>query len=157
MNKPILIAFVVLVLIGGGYFAWTRMNAAAPLPASMASSTPVTTTSPQPVPYQNEIVVVSPTSGQAISSPLTVSGRARGSWYFEASFPILVRNAAGTVIGQGTGAAQGDWMTVDFVPFTGSISYTAQPAGSVGTVVFKNDNPSGDPANDKQVVVPIIF
>lgn len=104
------------------------------------------------------ITISSPTTGSKITSPLVATGSARGTWYFEASFPIEVRDAAGNVIGQGHAEAQGDWMTEDFVPFKSvAITFTAQPAGSTGTVVFKNDNPSGDPARDKSVSVPVTF
>lgn len=104
------------------------------------------------------ITVSSPTIGASISSPLVATGSARGNWYFEASFPIEVRNAANVVIGQGIAQAQGDWMTTNFVPFVSApITFPAQPAGSTGFVVLKKDNPSGDPAMDQSVVVPVTF
>lgn len=104
------------------------------------------------------IVVETPLSGSTISSPLLVSGRARGGWYFEASFPIDVVTADGTVIGQGFATAQGEWMTEDFVPFTGLITFTA-PVGDAtsGMVIFKKDNPSGLPEHDDSILVPVQF
>lgn len=103
------------------------------------------------------ISVGTPTKGAAVTSPLTITGSARGTWYFEASFPIEIRNEAGAVIAQGHAEAQSDWMTEDFVIFKAVISYPAQPKSSQGTVVLKNDNPSGDPARDKSVEIPVIF
>jgi hypothetical protein len=50
-------------------------------------------------------------------------------------------------------------MTSEFVPFTGSVSYTL-PSGATSTegfVVFMNDNPSGDPARDLTVRVPVVL
>ncbi len=120
-----------------------------------APKTPIDT----PVaPFADLIVVDVPKPNDGISATAAVfSGKARGTWYFEASFPIDIKNASGTVIAQGHAEAQGDWMTEDFVPFTATVTYPAQPKGSKGTVVFKNDNPSGDPARDKAVEVPIVF
>ena len=105
----------------------------------------------------NLISVDRPTRGQTVTSPLVVTGSARGTWYFEASFPIELRNASGQVIAQSHGEAQSDWMTEDFVPFRGTLTFPAQPAGSTGTLILRNDNPSGDPARDKSVSIPVRF
>ena len=104
------------------------------------------------------IQAISPQPGDTISSPLTVTGEARGTWYFEASFPIEVQDNAGVVIGQGYAQAQGEWMTEDFVPFESiEITFPTQPAGSMGKVILKKDNPSGLPENDDQLEIPVIF
>ncbi len=48
-------------------------------------------------------------------------------------------------------------MTDAFVPFTATLTYPAQPAGSTGTLVLKKDNPSGEPVNDMSLTIPIQF
>jgi hypothetical protein len=127
--------------------------AAAPVPPQTTTTTTTTTTSG----ISNLITVSSPTSGQKVSSPLTVTGQARGTWYFEASFPVELRNAAGAIIAQGPGQAQGEWMTENFVPFKSTLTFPAQPAGSKGTLILRKDNPSGDPARDQSVSIPVTF
>jgi hypothetical protein len=102
------------------------------------------------------IRVSTPAAGSTISSPLSVSGQARGGWYFEASFPVQILDANGKVIGEGPAQAQGEWMTSEFVPFSASISFT-KPTTATGIVRFKNDNPSGLPENDRHVDVPVMF
>jgi hypothetical protein len=103
------------------------------------------------------------TAGDVISSPLALSGEARGTWYFEASAPVEILDWQGMVIAQSFVTAQGDWMTTDFVPFIGTINFTSpySPGDPVawkqGSIVFKKDNPSGEPQNDAQVIVPIQF
>ena len=93
-----------------------------------------------------------------IISPLIVTGEARGTWYFEASFPIEIRSAQGDVIGQGYAQAKTEWMTTDFVAFQSiPITFTAEPAGSAGTLVLKKDNPSGLPENEDQLLIPVVF
>jgi hypothetical protein len=111
----------------------------------------------------DHIQVVSLKSGDHISSPLEISGLARGSWYFEASFPITVVNWDGLIIGEGYATAQSDWMTEDLVPFTATITFErpeniiAGTYSEKGAVIFKNDNPSGDPSRDMAVEVPVKF
>ena len=94
---------------------------------------------------------------QLLSSPLTITGKAKGNWYFEASFPVELKNNANVVIATGVATAQGDWMTTNFVPFTVTLTFPPQPNGSTGTLVLKKDNPSGEPANDDQLVLPVSF
>lgn len=103
------------------------------------------------------IEVESPTINQTVSSPLTITGTARGFWYFEASFPIEIRDSAGVIVANGYAEAQSEWMTEDFVPFIATISFPAQDAGSTGTLILRKDNPSGDPSRDQHVSVPITF
>lgn len=103
------------------------------------------------------IVADTPKAGSAISSPLTILGRARGNWYFEASFPYELKDAQGNTLAQGPVQAQGEWMTSDFVPFSTIITFPSQPAGSKGTLILKKDNPSGLPENEDQLVIPITF
>ncbi|KKW35496.1 hypothetical protein A2852_00255 [Candidatus Adlerbacteria bacterium RIFCSPHIGHO2_01_FULL_54_23] len=105
----------------------------------------------------DRIEVDTPRIGDAVFPPLIISGKARGNWYFEASFPIEIRNVAGEVIAQAPAQAQGEWMTAEFVPFYLQISFPPQPEGSKGNVVLKRDNPSGLPEYDEELVIPIIF
>jgi len=95
-------------------------------------------------------------NGSVIKSPLEISGRARGNWYFEASFPIQLIGQNDQKLATTAAAAQGDWMTNDLVPFTATLNFEA-PAGDEGKLVFKKDNPSGLPQNDASFIVPIRF
>ena len=104
----------------------------------------------------NLIKITSPQVGDLVSSPVSVGGEARGNWYFEASFPVQVLDEDGTMLGQEPAQAQGEWMTTDFVPFEAKIEFS-KPKGSIGTIVFKKDNPSGLPQNDTSVSVPVKF
>jgi hypothetical protein len=109
-------------------------------------------------PHADLIAVDSPKPNDAISSTtITITGKARGSWYFEASFPIQILDARGAIIAQGPAQAQRDWMTAEFVPFTATLAFPAQPAGSKGVIVLKKDNPSGDPARDDLIKIPVTF
>lgn len=104
----------------------------------------------------DEIVVESPKLGDSVGSPLKVTGRARGPWYFEASAPVTVYDQSGKVLGQGYVMAQDEWMTTEFVPFSGTITFN-NPGTGGGAVVFMNDNPSGDASRAKYLAVPVFF
>jgi hypothetical protein len=119
------------------------------------STTPATTTPAA----DNLIIIDTPKANQEVGSPITVTGKARGNWYFEASFPIDVTDWDGVIIGNGIAHAQGDWMTTEFVPFTASISYTLPTSTPYkrGTLILKKDNPSGLPQNADAREIPILF
>ena len=101
------------------------------------------------------IVIDTPAINQKISSPVTVSGRARGSWFFEASFPIKLVDAEGKILGTAIAQAQGDWMTTEFVPFTALLAYTAPVGTDNGQLIFQRDNPSGLPENEDDMRMPV--
>lgn len=102
------------------------------------------------------IRVVSPVPNTLVASPLSIVGEARGTWFFEASFPVRVVDANGVTLGTGIAQAAGEWMTMDFVPFTVIINFTASTTPT-GTLVLEKDNPSGLPANDDSLTFPIWF
>lgn len=103
------------------------------------------------------IVIDQPTANARISSPLRVTGTARGTWYFEATFPVQLTDASGALIAQTYAQAKGDWMTTEFVPFESTVTFAAQPSGSRGTLILKKDNPSGLSANDDSRTIEVIF
>lgn len=97
------------------------------------------------------ILVESPASGETIASPLTVRGKARGTWFFEGDFPIVLEDLKGNVIARGFVTAKGEWMTEEFVPFEGTLAFK-KPAGVDSAIlVFKKDNPSGRPKFDDEM------
>ncbi|MCR4281372.1 MAG: Gmad2 immunoglobulin-like domain-containing protein [Candidatus Kaiserbacteria bacterium] len=102
------------------------------------------------------IQVANPLPNQKVTSPLKVSGKAVGNWYFEASFPVMIVDANGEKLGVVPAQAQGEWMTTDLVPFEATLTFE-KPATATGTVVFLKDNPSGLPENDNSISIPVSF
>ena len=100
------------------------------------------------------IRVTTPTPGSVTGKPVIVKGEARGSWYFEASFPIEIRDASGAIIATGHAEAEGDWMTSELVPFTATVTV---PSTFIGEAVLTlmNDNPSGLAENARSISLPI--
>ena len=144
MKKITAIVAVVILIIAGGLI-WHAEVAKAPKDEK----------NNQP-PVQAEVVISSPVENQAISSPVEISGKAKGSWFFEAVFPIKILDQDGTELGSGQAQAQGNWQTTDYVNFTSKIVFL-HPKGLTGTILFENDNPSGLPQNHKEFKLPIKF
>ena len=102
------------------------------------------------------IMIYSPRPNAKIASPLIISGKARGNWFFEASFPVKLMDENGNELANGTAAAQSDWMTEDFVEFLATFEFTAPPT-TVGTLILQKDNPSGLSEHNNQLIVPVEF
>ncbi|MFH1314991.1 MAG: Gmad2 immunoglobulin-like domain-containing protein [Candidatus Uhrbacteria bacterium] len=111
---------------------------------------------PEPIVLDDLIRITSPQPGETINSPLSISGVARGSWFFEASFPIRLYDQNGQELGVALAQAQDDWMTSEFVPFVATLSFSPSTTDT-GELVFQKDNPSGLPEFDDQRRVPIVF
>jgi hypothetical protein len=101
------------------------------------------------------IVVDYPLPGAAVSSPLKIRGRARGMWFFEGDFPVILVDASGTVIARGFCSAKSDWMTDQFVPFEGMVEFLRTGAGDRGTLILKKDNASDIPEFDDALQIPV--
>jgi hypothetical protein len=110
-----------------------------------------------PPPSLEGLIIVDIYPNTPIHSPVTVTGRARGGWYFEGSFPVELKDAKDKTIIQTPAQAQSDWMTNNEVPFSVTLNFPTQPSGSKGTLVLRKDNPSGLPQNDQSLEVPVVF
>lgn len=107
---------------------------------------------------RNELIVVeSPAPGERIATLLKVTGKARGAWYFEGDFPLLLTDAAGQILGQGFATAQGPWMTKDWVSFTGILDVPKSHDQGWGWIILKKDNPNDRPELDDAVAIPILL
>ncbi|MBU4536603.1 Gmad2 immunoglobulin-like domain-containing protein [Patescibacteria group bacterium] len=94
---------------------------------------------------------------EKISSPLILEGQARGTWYFEGSFPVILTDWDGLIIAQGYVTAQSDWMTEDFVQFKGELEFIKPEYGENGSLILQKDNPSGLSEYDNALEIPILF
>ncbi len=109
------------------------------------------------------ITLVTPVPNGIVDSPLIVTGSARGTWFFEASFPVILTNWDGLIIAEGVATAEGEWMTTDFVPFRATLDFTnpypenGQDFMKRGSLILKKDNPSGLPEHDDALEIPVRF
>lgn len=147
----IILLLVAVVIIGiGVYYVFSR--------PALAPDNLLDHPTPPIVEEKSHLIVVdSPKVDQVVANPLTVSGQARGNWFFEASFPLTLQDAKGVVLAQGIATAQGEWMTGDFVPFTSVLNFITTPTVNTGELVLHKDNPSGLPEYEDKLVVPVKF
>lgn len=106
--------------------------------------------------HRDLIRVNSPRPNARVASPLTVRGEARGTWYFEADFPLELYDGRGNIILSTSTQAQGEWMTEDFVPFEKVLEFEA-PETKTGLLILRRSNPSGLPENEAELRIPIRF
>ncbi|MGE5298268.1 MAG: Gmad2 immunoglobulin-like domain-containing protein [Acidobacteriaceae bacterium] len=104
---------------------------------------------------QADVVVDSPKEGDLVKSPLTITGKAKGNWFFEAVMPVTLKDQNGKVLAKTQLRAQGDWMTSDYVNFTGELKF-AQPSTDYGVIIIEPDNPSGQ-QDDRSASVSVRF
>ena len=153
-----------------GYRAYTDEQMSAPTGEPAAAADSVPTDSARPVSpsipadvrahireHADLIRLESPTPYQVIESPLEVTGRARGVWFFEGSFPLVLVNWDGLIIAEGYASAEGEWMTEEFVPFRGTIEFASPDYGERGTLILQKHNASGLPEHDDALEVPVRF
>lgn len=107
----------------------------------------------------NFIHINSPRPGEVVSSPLTITGEARGYWFFEASFPVFLTDWDGKIIAQGIATAKDEWMTTEFVPYEAKLTFNVDKNSysNRGTLILKKDNPSGLPEHDDALEIPVVF
>jgi len=107
--------------------------------------------------FKTDLVKINePLPNILLADPIRLAGFAKGNWFFEASFPIELRDGEGKVVGRTIATTKSNWMTKDFVPFEASLPLPKHLSGQ-GTIVFKKDNPSGLPEFDDFVILPVLF
>lgn len=146
--KNTIIIILALAVIAGAVVFFTRKEKTPVLVPPVQTA--------QEVQYKDLVHVNAPLPGAKVGSPLTITGRARGNWYFEASFPVRLLDANGNEIAIKAAQAQGDWMTTEYVPFSVTLTF-AQPATPTGTLILQKDNPSGESQFDDSVSIPVTF
>lgn len=134
-------------------------SAETPSAETPSAETPATPSAPalaSPSPCTQDIRVTSPLPNTTVSSPLTVTGQARGTWYWEGDFSVSISDIDHNFSIPVVARAQGDWMTTEFVPFEVTFpTFWAQ--SSLGYLVFQKDSPSDNPQFDCRLVIPVQF
>jgi len=99
-----------------------------------------------------------PLAWSFVDSPIKVEGEARGYWFFEGDFPVILNDANGNFLATGIAKAQGEWMTENFVPFELELKFKRpENEPRYGVLIFHRDNPSGLSEHDEELDVPVYF
>lgn len=96
---------------------------------------------------EQELVVDNVDSETPISSPFTITGRARSTWFADGSFAVSVQDYTGEDLGGGEARAAGEADAQGYVPFEAVITFVP-PQSSLLIISFEKANPGGRAADD---------
>ncbi len=150
----ILAVFVLRFFVGGDEDTWLCVNGEWIKHGNPSAAKP--TEGCGETQKESDVVVISPQPNEVITSPVTVEGKAKGNWFFEAVAPVRLLNDKGQELASTHIDALSDWMTTDYVPFKAELKFSVSATTS-GVLVFNNDNPSGLPEKSKEFRVPVII
>ncbi|MEI8124032.1 MAG: Gmad2 immunoglobulin-like domain-containing protein [bacterium] len=145
MRKTIIITAVLIVILVVAFLVFDIGRKPAIAPGINATTTDV------------QIVVSYPEDNQEVLSPIKISGKARGNWFFEGSFPIQLVDANGNILGTSIATSSEDWMTTEFINFNSEMSFEKSTSTRRAVLVLKKDNPSGISDFDQSVFVRVIL
>lgn len=154
-NKIIIFTLLIFAAVAVGLFLFFQKESDQAQVENYVPEKPAPIAAPVNPAQPDTLRVSSPLSGETVKSPLVVTGQA-SAWYFEAVFSIRVTDEKNNTLGVGYVQAIGDWMTTDFVPFSGTITFDAKEAEK-GFVIFEKANPSGLPENELTFSMPVRF
>lgn len=100
-----------------------------------------------------DIRVKTPHVNQTITSPIKITGEAKG-WYADGSFDVKLFDEKGSVIAAGMVKAIGDGE--EYIPFEGELVFDKKDA-KAGDIVFQKGNPEKDPAKMGSFSYPVFF
>jgi hypothetical protein len=151
---PTIIILIIAVLLSF-IFDWGRKDEIPTVDQNTVTTSTVeqvsTSTTEMP------IVVNNIKDNQIVSNPIIIKGKARGNWFFEASFPVQLVDTDGNIMATAVAQAESDWMTTDFVNFTATLNYVKSTSTDRALIVLSNDNPSGNPELDRSILIPVIL
>jgi len=105
---------------------------------------------------ESEISLNNLTDNQPITSGLTVEGKVKGNWFFEASFPVEIYDANNKKLAMVLAQTKENWMTAETISFFAKLNFP-KPTTEQGFVVFRKDNPSALPQHDREFRVKVKF
>ncbi len=103
-----------------------------------------------------DLVSLSFNPGDTLTGASVISGSVKNAYFFEANIIVKVTDISNNVLLTTHGSATTEWMTTAPVSFTANVNFTGLPVGPA-YLVLENDNPSGDPALIKQIIIPIVI
>lgn len=103
------------------------------------------------------VKISSPSFANPVTSPLTLKGTVVPGWMFEGVMPVILLDANYNEVarGQAKEVTPGSWSAGKDVAF--SVTLTFSTTAKTGFLIFKADNPSGNPENDKSFEIPVKF
>lgn len=156
MSK-ITIFIIALLILGGGYFWFKAPAVTAPI---------VDENEPTVALSHCGLTVHTPLSNAVIGAPISITTTVDNTnmqtlgcnWVtFEAQAAVIeLKNSNGVVLGQSLLTTTDDWMQSGPVTYTSTLTPTTAPtSGDALTLVFTEENPSGEGVPDT-LIVPVV-
>jgi hypothetical protein len=152
MNKKYTaVAIIIIVIIG--FFAFSGNQKTITVEAPI-----IEIPTPEVKDLSDMIVVTAPMVGATttVANPIEITGKARGFWFFEASFPAKIVDANDAELAAFSIETTDEWMTTDFVNFSVIVPF-ATSTTATGKLILQKSNPSDLPENAEELVIPITF
>lgn len=150
---------ILLVLLIAAYFVFFNHKASAPVEDTSSKMPPISDADQIQVTGKasiNDLIGFSIMPNTKVHGILSYRGTIQGGYFFEANILINILDKNKAVLKASNGVAKSDWMTSDPVDFEGNIDFTGLPAGPAYFEIH-NDNASGEPENDKSILIPIVI
>jgi hypothetical protein len=154
------LALILIVLAWVGYAARGIYRPLPPVPAATPADAPrATSTAVANIGHSLEVSEPSPNS--RVTSPLRISGRAQGMWFFDGKLAVQLLDAAGNLIAESAAEARppagGNRTAPEFTAFALTLEFQTPTTTPAGLLILRNHNPSGDPEQDIIFAIPVKF
>jgi len=152
-NTTLLVLIVILLAVG----VWFLANGRNTQKIVDPNNTPPAVLEPSVIgPDAKDLVSFSVKAGETVFGKVKATGVVKGGYFFEANIVVNILDANKKLLNAGNGMSTADWMNAGPIPFLTNLDFTGLPAGP-GYIEIKNDNASGDPSYDKQILIPIVI
>ncbi len=108
-----------------------------------------------------DIVVYQPQPNEKVDMPFSITGQARGYWFYDNAFPIILYDNTKTAIAYGTATTTAEIPNSEyeeFVPFSGTFDeYEFLPVKKKGYILFQRSTGNLETGRNSTVTLPIRF
>lgn len=102
------------------------------------------------------IVIDTPKPFQKVQNPIYIKGKAKGFFFFEATFPVRIEDENGNIVKEFYIMTKENWMSEDFVSFETNL-YIDDLKIKRCFIIFEKANPSGLKENKFEIKIPVYF
>jgi len=162
MNKLIPFSIILVsILLAGCQFKTTSTSSQPSTSANLTNSVKsISKNSEQSSQNPKKYIdaqINTPNLSSPISNPVTITGKISPSFIFESVFPIIIKDANGKQIAKANAhVLSREAMDQPMIPFTVTFHFS-NPTTHTGTIIIKNDNPSGLAKYEKLRIFNVIF
>ncbi len=111
--------------------------------------------------YKDSVILESPLPEEFIETPLIVKGKARGDWFSDGNFSVILTDQNGKIIAEGEAVTQNNKENRKFIPFEAILEFIKpkqiENSDKKGFLILNKNNPLGSSENNDALKIPIYF